>query len=77
MVLGHKGYLHGKRAVCFPGFESELIGADVQTSCGVVRDDRIITAKGMGVALDFGLRLVEALTDEQTAAKLRAAVMAP
>jgi hypothetical protein len=31
----------------------------------------------MGVALDFGLRLVEALTDEQTAAKLRAAVMAP
>ena len=77
MVLGHKGYLHGKRAVCFPGFESELIGADVQTSCGVVRDGRIITAKGMGVALDFGMRLVAALTDEQTAANLRAAVMAP
>ena len=26
MVLGHKGYLKGKRAICFLGFEGELIG---------------------------------------------------
>jgi 4-methyl-5(b-hydroxyethyl)-thiazole monophosphate biosynthesis len=77
MVLGHKGYLSGKRAICFPGFEDELIGADVQTDAFVVRDGNVITAKGMGVALDFGLTLVAALTDEATAIALRTAVMAP
>ena len=77
MVLGHKGYLKGKRAICFPGFEGELIGADVQTDAFVVRDGNVITAKGMGVALDFGLALVAALKDDATATALRAAVMAP
>ena len=77
MVLGHKGYLKGKRAICFPGFEDELIGADVQNDAFVVRDGNVITAKGMGVALDFGLALVAALKDDATATALRAAVMAP
>ena len=77
MVLGHKGYLKGKRAICFPGFEGELIGADVQNDAFVVRDGNVITAKGMGVALDFGLALVAALQDDATATALRAAVMAP
>ena len=77
MVLGHKGYLKDKRAICFPGFEGELIGADVQNNAFVVRDGNVITAKGMGVALDFGLALVAALKDDATATALRAAVMAP
>ena len=77
MVLGHKGYLKGKRVICFPGFEDELIGADVQNDAFVVRDGNVITAKGMGVALDFGLALVAALKDDATATALRAAVMAP
>ncbi len=76
MVLGHKGYLTGKRATCFPGFEEELLGATVASE-GVVRDGRIITARGMGVALDFGLALVEALKGEEVAASLRAAIQAP
>ena len=77
MVLGHRGYLVGKRAVCFPGFEGELTGATVASDELVVRDGNVITAKGMGVALEFGLALVAALRGEDTAAKLRAAVMAP
>lgn len=77
MVLGHKGYLVGKRAVCFPGFESELTGAEMAQGCFVVRDGNVITARGMGCALDFGLALVAALRDEQTAMELRAAVMTP
>ncbi|MBE6620889.1 MAG: DJ-1/PfpI family protein [Ruminococcaceae bacterium] len=76
MVLGHKGYLAGKRATCFPGFEEELLGATVVPD-GVVRDGHIITARGMGVALDFGLTLVAALKGEEVAASLRAAVQAP
>ena len=77
MVLGHRGYLVGKRAVCFPGFEEELTGAAIASDELVVRDGNIITAKGMGVALEFGLALVAALRGEDTATQLRAAVMAP
>ena len=75
MVLGHRGYLKNKRAICFPGFEAELEGA-VIASERVVRDGNIITAAGMGVALEFGLALVAALKNEKAADELRRAVLA-
>ena len=75
MVLGKRGYLEGKRAICFPGFEGELKGAEIAAE-RVVTDGKIITAAGMGVALDFGLALVAALKDQATADNLRRAVLA-
>ena len=75
MVLGHRGYLNGKRAICFPGFESDLTGAEIASE-RVVRDGNIITAAGMGVALEFGLALVAVLKDQSTADGLRRAVLA-
>ena len=75
MVLGHRGYLEGKNAICFPGFESELKGANISGS-KVVRDGKVITAAGMGVALEFGLALVSALKGEQVAEELRRTVLA-
>ena len=74
MVLGKRGYLEGKRAVCFPGFEEFLKGAIVETEKSLVRDGNIITAKGMGVAFDFGLELVRCLKDEATAEQIKSAV---
>ncbi|MEE1011699.1 MAG: DJ-1/PfpI family protein, partial [Acutalibacteraceae bacterium] len=70
MILGKKGLLNGKEAICFPGFENELIGADVSDKF-VCRDGNIITAKGMGSAINFGLEIVSALTDSITAEKLK------
>lgn len=69
-ILGHKGLLREKRAVCFPGFESELHGAQV-VSDAVVVDGYIVTAKGAGVVFDFALALVGVLTTEATAQNLR------
>ena len=68
-ILGHAGLLSGKAAVCFPGFEDSLKGAMI-SECGVVRDGNIITAAGMGVALEFGLALVEALYGKEKANEL-------
>lgn len=76
MVLGKRGYLNGKRAVCFPGFEEYLTGACVDDSNTVVRDGNVITAKGMGAAFDFGLELVRCLKDEGTAEKIKSSVFA-
>ena len=60
MVLGSLGLLQGKNATCYPGFESELIGANV-TGASVVVDENITTGKGPGFAFDFALALVEKL----------------
>ena len=75
MVLGKRGYLAGRRATCFPGFEKYLDGATLADK-RVVRDGKVITAAGMGVALDFGLELVSALKGIDAAESIRAAVLA-
>ena len=73
-ILGHKGLLNGKKATCFPGFEKDLLGATVTTET-VVRDGNIITAKGAGVAFDFGFKLLAYLKDENTANDLKIQMM--
>lgn len=60
MILGGMGLLKGKRATCYPGFEPELIEANV-THEPVTIDGNIITGKGPGLALQFSLQLVEIL----------------
>ena len=75
-VLGKRGYLEGKRAVCYPGFEEYLNGASVETVKTVVRDGNVITAKGMGAAFEFGLELVRVLKDDETAESIKRSVFA-
>lgn len=71
MILGRKGLLNGKKAICFPGFEDELVGAEISADF-VCRDNNIITSKGMGSAINFGLEIVSAIKDRETANKLKA-----
>ena len=75
MVLGKRGLLEGKRATCYPGFEPFLFGA-TEIGGRVICDGKIITATGMGVAQEFGLALVTALTDEATAGRIHKAIRA-
>lgn len=63
-ILGHKGYLDGKTAVCFPGFENQLNGATIENE-SVCVDGTIITSRGAGTAIDFGLKMVEVLVSKQ------------
>ena len=62
-ILGNRGLLKGKKAIAYPGFEEELTGADV-TYEPAVRDENIITGRGMGCAIDFGLMILEYLEDK-------------
>jgi 4-methyl-5(b-hydroxyethyl)-thiazole monophosphate biosynthesis len=72
-VLGGLGLLRGKKATCFPGFEDKLDGAQISSDY-VVRDGNFITAKGAGVAAEFGFALLEAFTDKANAEKVKAAM---
>lgn len=69
-ILGHRGLLKGRRAVCFPGFEKDCEGALMQDD-SVVEDGGIITAKGAGAAMAFAYRIVERLLSAECADRLR------
>ena len=69
LVLGRRGLLVGKRATCFPGFENELRGATV-TKRSVTADGKIITANGMGAAMEFSIELVRAILGDEKANEL-------
>ncbi len=74
-ILGDRGLLEGKEATCYPGFEDRLTGATLSKH-RVVIDGKILTATGMGAALDMGLEIVKIFCGEQKASSLRTAVIA-
>ncbi|MBQ1902682.1 MAG: DJ-1/PfpI family protein [Lachnospiraceae bacterium] len=65
-VLAYAGILRGRKATSFPGTETEMKGVDYQTT-EVVVDGNVITSRGMGTAIAFGLEIIKYLLDEQTA----------
>lgn len=73
-ILGKLSLLNGKKAVCYPGFESTLKGAEIQTEAAV-RDGYIITSRGAGTALDFSYQLILALIGEDAAKKLAESII--
>jgi len=64
LVLGGLDLLQGKNATSYPGFESYLKGAHFIEN-GVVVDGNIITGRGPGFALDFGLAIVAQLQGQE------------
>lgn len=72
-ILGHLGLLEGREAIAYPGFETQLTGAVISKE-PVCQSGNIITAKSAGVAMEFGLKLVEVLCGEEEAAHVAAAV---
>ncbi|MDR1688028.1 MAG: DJ-1/PfpI family protein [Clostridiales bacterium] len=75
-ILGRLGLLKGKKAVCYPGYEKYLEGADVLTE-NAVTDGNITTSRGMGTAADFGFELLEILEGTEMKNKIKSAVVYP
>lgn len=73
-LLGRWGLLNGKQAVCYPGMEGQLTGAQTRMEQRFVADGKIITGRAAGSAFDFGLALVEALAGLDEAEKVRHAI---
>ena len=56
-VFGHLGLLKERLACCYPDMEDGLVGAEV-TYDSVAVSDHILTSRGMGTAIDFGLQII-------------------
>lgn len=72
-ILGELGLAEGHRATCYPGFESQMKGADCRGD-GVITDRLISTGRGLGWAIDLGLELIRLLVSEEEAEQIRAAI---
>lgn len=73
-VLGKYGLLEGKKACSYPDHEKNLTGATVMRE-PVVTDGNVITSRGLGTALEFGLRLLEVLESTEKADQIRNAIV--
>lgn len=74
VILGGMGLLEGRKATCYPGMEDGMTGAAPQ-KCTCVVDGTIITACGVGGALDFACALISALCGEEQAHKIAQTVV--
>ncbi|MFP4521997.1 MAG: DJ-1 family glyoxalase III [Fibrobacterota bacterium] len=60
-ILGKAGILKGRKAVCFPGNEKYLEGAEILES-DVCEDGNIITSRAAGTAVPFALAVTAKIT---------------
>lgn len=68
-IFGHRGYLQGRCACCYPGFEEQLAGARVTTE-QVEVSEHVTTSRGMGTAIPFGLAIVARFCGSRKAEEL-------
>jgi 4-methyl-5(b-hydroxyethyl)-thiazole monophosphate biosynthesis len=76
VVLSLLPDIQGKKMTCYDGFEGALAekGAEYVKE-GVVSDGQIITGRGPGWAVDFGLAILAKLKGQETADKVKAGLM--
>lgn len=74
LVLGSLGLVKGKRATCYPGFETYLEGAEYTHELCTV-DGNITTGEGPGATFDFAYALLSQLVGNETVAQLQEGMM--
>ena len=60
-VLADLGITDGKNATCYPGCETGMGSANVDSAAATVTDGNLITGASAGCAVPFGLALIAAL----------------
>ncbi len=74
MVLGKRGMLQDKKAVCYPGFEKYLLGAEV-VDAPAVRDGNVVCGRAMGSAAQFALLIIGLLRGDHVAEEIKASIL--
>ena len=69
-LLGQLGLLDGYKAVCYPGMEGELTGAQA-VDAHVVVDGPFVTARAAGSAYEFGFTLAALLASPEKSEEVR------
>lgn len=76
VVLSLLPALEGKKMTCYDGFEETLQAKGAEyVKEGVVVDGNIITGRGPGWAVEFGLAILSLIKGQETADKVKAGLM--
>ncbi len=75
LVFGHLQTRRRLCVTCYPGFEKYLPADFEILTDGVVADGRVITGKGPGFAVKFGLILLEHLRSAEVAQEVAAGML--
>lgn len=76
VVLGLLPDLNGRKMTCYDGFEEALVNKGAEyVKEGVVVDGNIITGRGPGWAMEFGLAILALIKGQETADKVKAGLM--
>ena len=76
VVLSLLPDLNGRKMTCYDGFEETLTAKGVEyVKEGVVTDGNIITGRGPGWAVDFGLAILAHIKGQEIADKVKAGLM--
>lgn len=76
VVLGNLPDIKGRRMTCYDGFEEALVAKCAEyVKEGVVKDGNMITGRGPGWALEFGLEILAHIKGAEVAAKVKAGLM--
>ena len=77
-VLANAGLLEGRKATSYPGFIDKMsLPQTLVLNDAVVSDDKIITSRGPGTAMDFALELIEKLAGKQKRTEVEQPLMRP
>lgn len=73
-VLANAGVLDGKKATAYPGYGDRL-GSALYRDENVVADGPILTGRGPGAALRFGIAIAEKLVGRKKAVEIKKAML--
>jgi len=77
-VLANAGVLNNRKATSYPGFIDKMTLPDTTVVAEpVVTDDKVITSRGPGTAMDFALELIEKLQGKEKRDAVEKPLMRP
>ena len=76
LVVSQLPGLEGKKFTCFDGFEGYLLDKGAQYLCQkAVADGNLVTGRGAGCAIEFGLEILRKLKGEEAVRQVRHGLM--
>jgi 4-methyl-5(b-hydroxyethyl)-thiazole monophosphate biosynthesis len=76
-IFAHLDMVKGKKCVCYPGMEDELIATGgIYTDKPVVTDGKMITARAAGASEEFSFELIRVLKGDKAAEDVRKSICA-
>lgn len=73
-ILAHRGILDGRKACCYPSFEQHLAKAELVREPAVVSGN-VITGRGMGCSIPFGLAIIGVCCGQEKADEIAAQIV--